>query len=539
MPKNNSIILPEKYYLDYFNYILEFVEKQYDHVLDLPEHLFYQAFRDLSEQAQCLYLRFSNRRGDYFRLKKIYYPEISDLQEAKEELIHQGFIQINESDDPVQFRLFTKQELADYFEFLSISRRKDDLLTELSEMDLLTIHESEEIAQVLKNDEVEFIKLLFFGNREGGITDFVIRDVGNVRIEKLNDSNFKPWFSSREEALSVMHISQLRRMVKEVIHAELPLEDYLDNIPWHVWVTYPQSAKAASKLLLKIAYYFEQVGLLDQAIDHYQWVEAPPARERRIRILEKTDRKDEAIEIAKTILEKPFNASEHTFANDYLQRKGIRINRSMTRRLKKAPSITLSRLNQRVETAALEYLQIEGWEGMHAENYLWRGLFGLIFWEIIFDTSLGSFHHPLQRQPSDLNDTVFFEVRHPYLEERLNKLRSKKAIFKVVSDIYEMKEGIANRFVTWHESLLPGLKLMVEKLPLKGLKKVLLEMSKNMKDNSTGFPDLFLWKENDYQFYEIKSPNDQLSAQQLFWLDFLDSVKIKADVLKVEYSEPE
>ncbi len=537
MSKNDPIILPEKYYLDYFNYVLEFVERQYDHVLDQPEHLFYQSFRQLSEQAQCLYLRFSNRRGDFFRINKISYAEIPDIHDAKEELMHQGFIQINESEDPQQFRLFTKSELISLFDFLNPSQKKEDILNELTETDISAVHEQEEIAQVLKNEEVEFIKLLFFGHRGGRMTDFVIRDVGNVKIEELDEANFSPWFQSREEALSVMHISQLRRMIYEIQEANLPLEDYLEEMPWKTWLSYPRSAKSAEKLLLKIAYYFEQIQRPEEALNYYSHTDKHPARERKVRLFEKLDRKNDAVDLARKMLEEASNASELTFATDFLNRKGVRIDRSMTRRLKSAPSITISTPEGRVEDAVLNHFKANGWEGIHAENFLWRGLFGLVFWEIIFDTNHGSFHHPLQRQPSDLNDSVFFEARQSLLEEQLKRLRSRKQMTEYVSKIHDVKFGIANRFVTWHEALLPSLITMIEKLPLKGLKAVLIEMSKNMKENSAGFPDLFIWSKDDYQFYEVKSPNDHLSAQQLFWLDFLSSAKINVEVLRINYSD--
>ncbi len=537
MSKNDPIILPEKYYLDYFNYLLEFVERQYDHVLDQPEHLFYQTFRNLSEQAQCLYLRFSNRRGDFFRINKISYVEIPNVQEAKEELLHHEFIQINESDDPIQFKLFTKSELVTAFKFLHPSQKKEDLLGELTEVDIPLIHEQEEIVQVLKNEEVEFIKLLFFGYRGGQMTDFVVRDVGNVKIEKLDESNFKPWFESREEALSVMHISQLKRMIYEIQEADLPLEDYLEEMPWKTWLSYPRSAKSAEKLLLKIAYYFEQVQLPSKALEFYSLTDRHPSRERRVRILDKQESKEEAINLARKILEEPSNASEQTFASDFLNRKGIRIDRSMTQRLKGAPSISISRPTVKVEDAVLNHFESEGWNGIHAENFLWRGLFGLIFWDVIFDTKHGSFHHPLQRQPSDLNDSIFFESRQNLLNDCLRKMRSRKQLTQQISKVHNDKYGIANRFVIWHEALLPALLVMIDKLPLKGLKMTLIEMSKNMKENSAGFPDLFIWKDDEYQFYEVKSPNDHLSAQQLFWLDFLASVKIKAEVLRVNYSD--
>ena len=535
MSKKDPVILPEKYYLDYFNYVLEFVESQYDHILDRPEHLFLQSFRDLSEQAKCLYLRFSNRRGDYFRIRKINYSEIPDLTTAKEELEFQGFIQINQSNDPYQFTLFTKQELLSHYDFLDKNQLKTEILLELNENDLEIIHMQEEIAQVLKNEEVNFLKLLFFGNNYGQMTDFVVRDVGNVRIEKLDESKFKPWFESREEALGVMHISQLKQMIREIQKAELPLEEYIEDIPWKAWLSYPRSAKSAEKLLLQLAHYFEQNQLSDIALELYSHTNKPPARERKVRLLDKKGKKDEAVEIANEILISHQNAAEWTFAKDFLNRKGVRINRSMTERLKNAPEITIPRPDINVEAATLDYFSEQGWNGIHAENYLWRGLFGLTFWEIIFDQSHGSFHHPLQRQPSDLNNHTFFESRQELLQKQLDQFKTKKQLLQYLSEVHDSKYGIANRFVSWHESLLPSLEEMVNRIALKSLKIVLLEMSKNMRDNSTGFPDLFIWKGRDYQFYEIKSPNDHLSAQQLFWLNFLSSAKIKVDVLRVNF----
>lgn len=528
--------MPEKYYLDYFNYLLDFVEHQYDHILDEPEYLFYQEFRNLSEDAKCLYLRFSNRRGDFFRINKIVYQEINDIQSAKEELFHQSFIRINETNDIGQLRLFTKAELVSCFDFLDKTQKKEQLLLELGELDIAFLHEQEEIVEVMKNEEVEFLKLLFFGHRGGRMTDFVIRDVGNVKIEKLDETKFEPWFQSRDEALAVLHISQLNRLIYELLEAELPLEEFVVDLPWESWLQHSRSSKSAEKLLLKIAYYFEQMDDKEEALRHYQYTDRPPARERKVRLLEKLERKEEAGEIAQSMLEAPANATELTFATDFLNRSGIRINRSMTERLKSAPSISIVKgPTIKVENAVLQYFEGEGWDGMHAENFLWRGVFGLIFWKEIFDENHGSFHHPLQRQPSDLNDVTFFESREHLLEEKLKKFSSRKKMIDHLSETYDAKEGIANRFVTWHEALLPSMEAMVERIPLNGLKKVLMEMSRNMKANSAGFPDLFLWKGKSYQFYEVKSPNDHLSAQQLFWLDFLAGNKIKVDVLKVNY----
>ncbi len=101
----------------------------------------------------------------------------------------------------------------------------------------------------------------------------------------------------------------------------------------------------------------------------------------------------------------------------------------------------------------------------------------------------------------------------------------------------QQKQGLSNPFVYWYEGQSDHLISLVRALRPKQLHAVLLEMAKNPKDNATGFPDLFVWKESEYWFYEIKSPNDHLSSQQLFWLDFMQSQGIKSDILRVEYGQ--
>ena len=117
----------------------------------------------------------------------------------------------------------------------------------------------------------------------------------------------------------------------------------------------------------------------------------------------------------------------------------------------------------------------------------------------------------------------------------LNHLKIKKTVLKRLENTYNQKKGISNPMVYWYPELQEHLFQLVNKIPLKGLKSIMLEMAKNLKDNTTGFPDLFIWSADEYHLFEIKSPNDHLSSQQLFWLDFMQKNKIKADILKVNF----
>ena len=75
------------YYLDYLDYLLAFVAARYTPVLKAPERRRIKAFQALPKSARALYTRLLQRKGDYFRVDKLNYREIPDLQDAVEALI--------------------------------------------------------------------------------------------------------------------------------------------------------------------------------------------------------------------------------------------------------------------------------------------------------------------------------------------------------------------------------------------------------------------------------------------------------------------
>lgn len=543
MSESKKIILPEKYYLDYFKYLLDFVQKGSAHLIGEVEQQYIDEFYALSEDAQCLLIRMLNRKGEFFRLDKIKYEEIADIPEAAEELVASEKCTYEIVHDPVLFNLFTKAELHKLFPEREFQKKKkDEILVELAEQnaaaDYQVLSEQYQLIQLIELDKVDYIKMLFFGHPYGQMTEFVIRDVGNIQLENLDNHTFKPWYDYEEEARAVFELYYWNRAFKQAIQVLLPEEiiPILDQVKWEPMIAHPNARKIGDKLMLNVAEYFEKAELPEVAISYYQHARKHPARERMIRIYDKLDQKMESTEIADAILLNPFNASEQIFAQDYLAKTSKRNYRSTTAKIKTSPEITiLEPEGRRVEAHALAYFAKEGYEGVHAENYLWRGLFGLIFWDELFDPESTTFHHPLQRMSSDLHSEDHFIKNGEAYLTKTRKFKTKKKLISHIQSTYESKQGINNRLVGWHESLLPSIEICVEKLPLKGLLNVMVEMAKNLKANSAGFPDLFIWSTDDYHFYEIKSPNDHLSAQQLFWIDFLNGQKIKADILRVKY----
>ncbi|MFY7912785.1 MAG: VRR-NUC domain-containing protein, partial [Emticicia sp.] len=104
---------------------------------------------------------------------------------------------------------------------------------------------------------------------------------------------------------------------------------------------------------------------------------------------------------------------------------------------------------------------------------------------------------------------------------------------------YESKFGIANPFVVWLEEIWLIVRKAVELIEFEAMKKILHEMSKNLVEHLRGFPDLFMWDDiaGEYCFVEVKSPTDNLSNQQLSWLQYFQEIGVNAKVLRVYWKE--
>lgn len=544
-PATGPIVLPPKYYLDYFQDLVAFLESNYAHIIGGPERTFLNDFQSLSEDAQCLFLRFSNRKGPCFRVNKLDYEEIKDIPAATYELLEGGFISEDLPEEYATFNLFLKKELITaYPELEPFRQEKKALLIERlleNESSVDEIAAKEPVVLVEKQEEFEYLKLLYFGEYKVPMTEFVIRDVGHVKLESLDENSFKPWCESRKEARAFFEISQIKSTIRKALKLfpAAIIHDELGEIPWELFQQFQQSEKALSKIAIELGQQLEREKEPELALKYYQLTERHPSRERQVRILDGLGEKPAAEELAQKMATHHTNASEKIFALDFLNRPKVRINRSMTARLVSSPSVDLLPMpGLKVEQLVINHFEASGFNAIHAENFLWRNLFGLLYWEELFDQSQDGFHHPLQRRSNDLYQPEFFSKREAAFTAKARVLNSRKKIKSKINQTHQDKYGIAGPMVYWYEDMLLPLHELVGKLLPRQIKGITWEMARNMKENATGFPDLFIWNENEYFFYEIKSPNDHLSAQQLFWLEIMQELKINADILRVNYNKP-
>ncbi|MCE7039926.1 VRR-NUC domain-containing protein [Dyadobacter sp. CY312] len=553
--------LPPKYYHDYFCYVLEFVRKRYSGILREHELEFLNDYAALSENAQCLFIRFSNRSKSFFRVNSISYHEIDDIPAVLEELHDRRFIETlcdTHGDRSAEIiDLFTKEQLLELTKLLqpdvlpARSIKKPDLVRWLLytyDFEVLCeiINESEPVVKVSHEAEVMLMKFLFFGNRYADMTEFVIRDLGHVRFQSFDEAHLSIQFETRKEVDDTLMVSLMKETF-DVLKQEYPPEEIYDwFMNWQGGIAGSLSAKSLPSynlFVMRVSAWLERKKMLSQALTIYQLTNDAPARERRVRLLYNLGEIDEALALCEEIAENPQNADERYFSQDFHERiknKKKRVVKRTTQALKSADAIEVPAMYRyQVELGAIHYYRAQGYNAVFSENEPWRMLFGLLFWDIIYDTNVKTIHNPLQRVPSDFFLPDFYYNRSGQLSDRMKEAQTREQIEEIVRKTYEEKFGITNVLVPWYEDGLAKVITLISWLSPEQIHKVLIEVAQNMRENTRGFPDLLVWNETEYAFIEIKSPTDHLSSRQLHWQHFFAEHGVQSRIVRVKWIKEE
>jgi hypothetical protein len=91
--------------------------------------------------------------------------------------------------------------------------------------------------------------------------------------------------------------------------------------------------------------------------------------------------------------------------------------------------------------------------------------------------------------------------------------------------------------IDWYTLDIELIRELVHRVPQESLALVLRYLWTHLSTHAKGFPDLFIYKDSEYQFIEVKSPTDHLSAIQYFWHDFLIKTGIKFELYRVAWAD--
>jgi DNA polymerase-3 subunit epsilon len=537
--------LPVYYYHDHFVEMLAFVRTTYGSILTDEHDAFVVRFQHLSKDAQCLLVRMVNRRGAIFNRSLFRYAEISDLERAADDLLSCGQARHLREEDYAAFVTclpkdilvtgartagradirvsWPKAKLVDYF---------------LAQVPFEVAAEHCGAAKFIALDDVrplEFLLYLYFGKTEEDLKNFALRDLGILRTNKA--TSFKARFTDGDEARACFYYSRLldrlevklpaiyRNAVADIFGGPNCPSDY--------------AADLRSRAAWQTGQFFEKLGETDLARQLYRAGSSPECNERLVRLLYGTGDKADAEDLLRRMIDDPASDGELVFATDFYARKfGGRRTGSCTELLRAGVTLTVDDVYRgNPETGVAGVMRRRGYRVFFAENALWHSLFGLLFWDELFESDL--LHSSFDWVPHCLVDRSFARRFAAQIEDKLDAVRSGNALNLLLRPI-AANWGRPNGFFAWDHVDVDALRLLLSGSSGAGIATILLAMCEGYREMRDGFPDLMLEKDGEVSFMEIKAEGDAIRRNQLTRLRQLGNAGIRAEIGRVDFSfDPE
>ncbi len=534
------------YYLDNFRQVLAWVGERHGDLLDDQERGFLDQFELIPHASQALLVRMVMRKGLLFRASKLRYAEIGCAIEASAALVERGWLETNPMVDITQlFGLLKKDELLAVFGNSAAGQRKTDLFqamqvehTEPKPFVSWCEGLADAAFRLAIGDLCDRLRLMFFGNIHQDWSEFVLADLGIFRYEQVAFSPASRAFHARADVDAYLHLHRCRERFEageavETVLPDVPATGYANE-----WLE-----NRRGKLLLSLARQCERDGSWSLALKLHAANGYPGARERAIRVLERHDQPEAALQLALTADAAP--ESEHEAQQ--LQRILPRLRRTLgettprSRHTAQPERIDL-RLprpeTMSVEHAVREHLTRSDAPAYYVENALINSLLGLLCWDAIFAPLPGAFFHPFHAGPADLARPDFHSRRAELFDDCLNKLGTDE-YRDCIRNVYRHKFGVQSQFVSWglfDEALLD---LALECIPAEHLRAFFHRILLDVPNHRSGLPDLvqFFPDEQCYRLVEVKGPGDRLQDNQKRWIDFALRHRVPIAVCYVQWDE--
>ncbi len=527
--------LPPRYYLDHFRDMTGAIRKGHFSFLDEGHHSFLADFDSLSEDAQCLYVRFVNRKGKYFFREGLRYPEIGSVDAAIVELKEKRFISLPTIHDlPMIFETLAKEKLQEFCEHFSIPVKKSwpkpRFLEELRNIPMENFP-MEKLGQCLvqeKLEELSYLLFLYFGEISENLSLYTMRDLGLWSENKRTE--FVPKFTSKAEALSHYFYARLIDEIDTLTY------DYQLIATWPEPVQ-EESLHLKETLLVALGEELRKNNRLQEALWVLEKAIIHPGRERRIRLLYQMGELDKTLQELHLLMEDPSSDEELLFAEDFLERKFHQKKKTvLSQMLQDAATMPLDEAYFRQpEEGVRDTLTVKGMICHHSENALWRTLFGVLFWHEIFESSLNTFHSPFERLPEELGSSQFYVKHHGAIHEKLLLLNQPESFVEYTTKLKEEKGTGKNGIFSWQEENLNAIYDLIRNAPAEKVSFILIHLAEDFHRRIKGYPDLLVIENGEVRFIEVKAPGDSLRGHQLMQMNILRKAGFPVELLKVEY----
>ena len=529
--------LPKFYYHKNFCEIIDSTERELNHLLCQNSQSFLDDFRALPFSAQCAYVRMVARKGHIFSFQKFNYPEIEQLEDQLAVLRDREFISnISNLDRRAYLNSLTKTEIIKHLSGRVCdtnyrrSWKKDKLvniaINEINFDDLIIGDNSWTQA---RRQSLEYLLFLHSGRADNNLQNQTLRELGLVKAPK-SDVLYGAKFECKSSAKSAwFYAARLRDFQPSDLASLNTLMDGIETWPEPAC---PSGQENRDKLLYKLGRRFEQEDNIEKALNAYGQSNTSLCNERVVRIRYKMGKTAWVRSRLEEMIESPSSDEEHAFAQDFYARKFKKKRTSLvTDILRSAKTIHLDEAyRNQPERAAMSHFQEKGLTCFSMENTPWRTLFGLLFWDELYEKGVTS------RLPTALKSKQFYENNKGIIEQKLTDLDTPHLIMIRLLKTLTAHYGTHQKMFRWRSRSLDRLQALIETAPKGAIASILRLMAKDWTGTKDGFPDLMLINDDVCRFIEIKAEGDVIRKHQLTRIRQLRAAGFQADIIKVNWT---
>ena len=207
----------------------------------------------------------------------------------------------------------------------------------------------------------------------------------------------------------------------------------------------------------------------------------------------------------------------------------------------------------RVEEFAAEHYRSDGYTVIHAEGVLVSCWIATLMWSVIQDPSdprqqkcvrMSTRGWPNERPnapilsfllPADFGSADYYNRRGEILENAISDLEAEKDLLTRYDSALAPGESLRDYLWVNEDRCVEAARTAVEVLPREHVIASLRWVLKDFNARRAGWPDLLVFRDEEYRFVEVKSPHDKLSHDQMRWFRWaLDEAGISCILARVK-----
>ena len=539
-------VLPPRYYHQHFLDFLARIQDSYAPVLTGRDEAFITRFHELDIDAQCLYVRMLNRRGRIFHGRRFRYQEIPDTAGAVTRLSQAGFVRpADESDFADWLDVITRTELLTVLESCCSTNRfrrswkKGELSSfALANVDPLDASVTGAMTPyVIQNglDTVSYLLFLYFGRKEDSLQRFTLKDLGLVTGAGFR-RRFRPRFTERDVAINNwFYCRKLDQVTAAGQDAISGLASEAANWPPALD---DDADRHRQQALYRLGEKAEQYRDTATAERVFTLADGWPASERRVRLVYSRGDRKAAEKLLAGMIDQPACEEELLFAQDFQARKfASKRTARVTDILRQGRVLEVDDCRRgEPEEAAADWYRARGAEAWFSENRLWKRMFGLLFWDLLFGSEHASLYNEFDRCPADLVNGSFYQRNHGLVERLLAGFADTGGLCRKLAATAAGAYGTPNGVFRWSNTMLAEIRACLTTVRPDGLETMMRRMAQDWTGNRSGYPDLMIIEHGKARFVEIKTEGDQLRRNQLKQITALEQAGIPVEVNRVRWT---